>query len=488
MHTLIRRIARRIGRYEAIAFMSGFILMSYELVASRILAPTIGTSMYVWTSVIGVMIAALACGYAVGGWAADKRGKPQDIVLLLLAAAGGITITCVFYNAVLTSVALLLSDPRLQGVIAATLLFAPASFVMGMLSPYLAKLRISSLSTTGRSVAGLGALNSLGGITGTFLTGFVFFNYIGSLQTLFLLVLLLLACSWIIMFRRQSRDRLIVSIVLCAIVSLQLALPAQADTIADIDTPTSHYKVIDTVYNDRPFRVLIMGPGGFQSGIYTDGNNDLAFTYTRQIANVVQAAPHKARMLILGGGAFTLPAYLAQHYPDAQIDVVEIDPKLPAIAARYFNYHPTANIHVISQDARAYLRTANTRYDIAAIDVYNDESVPFAFATQEYAADLKRVVTPDGVVAANIIASTSPACMPLLSGLHRSYTSSFSQSRVYPLSDANTNHKQNFVAVYSNAPLAWTTQIAGPTVTPAPAARPLTDNFAPTERLIQQCT
>ena len=43
-----------------VAFASGFVLMAYELAASRILAPTIGTSIYVWTSVIGVMIAALA--------------------------------------------------------------------------------------------------------------------------------------------------------------------------------------------------------------------------------------------------------------------------------------------------------------------------------------------------------------------------------------------------------------------------------------------
>ena len=54
-----------------LAAFAGFVLMVFELVAARILAPTIGSSTYVWTSVIGVIILALSAGYWWGGKIAD---------------------------------------------------------------------------------------------------------------------------------------------------------------------------------------------------------------------------------------------------------------------------------------------------------------------------------------------------------------------------------------------------------------------------------
>jgi spermidine synthase len=479
---------RRIGRYEAIAFITGFVLMAYELVASRILAPTIGTSIYVWTSVIGVMIAALAIGYAVGGWLADQRGKQYDVVWLLLSAALCVLITGVFYVGTLESVTFITHDPRLQGVIAATLLFAPASFIMGTISPYLAKLRISSLHTTGRSVAMLSACNSLGGISGTFSAGFVFFSYFGSRQTLFLLTMLLIGSSWVVTSVRTGlRPRILATIVLMVLALLQLVSTNPKAIIADIDTPTSHYQVAKFVDHGRPVHVLITGPGGFQSGTYTTGSKDLVFGYTRKLAEVVAAAPHKDRIAILGGGAFTLPEYLGRQYPNSQIDVIEIDPKLPQIAKQYFRYQQPGNVHVIAQDARAYLEKTDAKYDIILVDVYNDASVPFSLATKEYTAKLHHALTDNGVVAANIIAGTDPACGPLLTSIQASYASAFSRGRYYPLETIAMQPKQNLIGVYSNQSLTWADAVRGQTTAIVRNGSALTDNFAPTERLIQNC-
>ena len=65
-----------------IAFASGFSLMTFELAAARILAPQIGSSTYIWTSVIGVIIAALSLGYFAGGRLADRRNRACDIAWL----------------------------------------------------------------------------------------------------------------------------------------------------------------------------------------------------------------------------------------------------------------------------------------------------------------------------------------------------------------------------------------------------------------------
>lgn len=488
MHISGKSLFRRLGRYEAIAFVTGFVLMAYELVASRILAPTIGTSIYVWTSVIGVMIAALAIGYAVGGWLADQRGKQYDVVWLLLSAALCVLMTGIFYTGTLESVTFITHDPRLQGVIAATLLFAPASFIMGTISPYLAKLRINSLNTTGRSVAMLSACNSLGGITGTFSTGFVFFSYFGSRQTLFLITMLLIVSSWSVASGRMGlRPRIAATIMLTILALLQLVATNPKNIIADIDTSTSHYQVARLADHGRPVNVLITGPGGFQSGTYTTGDKALVFGYTRKLAEVVAAAPHKDRIAILGGGAFTLPEYLGRHYPTSQIDVIEIDPKLPQIARQYFRYQQPSNVRVFAQDARAYLEKTDVTYDIILVDVYNDASVPFSLATREYAAKLRHALTDNGVIAANIIAGTNAACRPLLTSIQASYASAFSRERYYPLETIAMQAKQNLVGVYSNRSLAWADAIRGQTTATVANGTMLTDNFAPTERLIQNC-
>jgi predicted membrane-bound spermidine synthase len=487
MSAFLRSLVKRVGLYEVIAFITGFVLMAFEMAASRILAPAIGTSTYVWTSVIGVMIAALAAGYASGGWVADRRGERSDVVWLLIGSALAILATCIFYDVTIGGVALLFHDARLQGVVVSAILFVPASFLLGMASPYLAKLRVQSIKTTGRSIAGLSAANSLGGIAGTFCTGFIFFTVIGSRETLALLAGVLIACSWFILPQVQRNIRLIASVLLLGTMALQFAVPVKAGVIADIDTPSSHYKIMDVTLDGKPVRVLIMGPGGLQSGSYRNGSKDLVFGYTRKIAEVTAASPHKGHILILGGGAFSLPEYLGRAYPQSHVDVVEIDPKLPAIAKQYFGYTQPPNVQIFAEDARTYLHNTTTTYDVIIVDVYNDSSIPFALATTEYAAALKNALTADGAVVANIIGSTNPRCMPLLASLHATYATAFDRTLLYPVDDITLQEKQNIIAIYANAPLTWANGIDGNTFVGVAPADAFTDNHAPIEYLQQNC-
>lgn len=147
-----------------VAFITGAMLMVYELVAARILAPTLGSSLYVWTSVIGVMIAALSLGYWAGGVLADLRNHRYDIAYMLLVLAFCIIWTAMAYDYILGSYSTVDMDVRLKGVLVSLFLFAPASFVLGAIGPYLAKLEVKYLTKTGRSVANLSALNSIGEI------------------------------------------------------------------------------------------------------------------------------------------------------------------------------------------------------------------------------------------------------------------------------------------------------------------------------------
>lgn len=471
--------------YEYVAFITGFSLLAYELVASRILAPAIGSSIYVWTSVIGVIIAALSLGYATGGRLADKRVNPLDIAWLLLASSAAAVVTLLSADGALAAITATRADPRMQGLIAAVVLFMPTSFLLGMISPYLARLKNVSVATTGTTIASLSALNSLGGIVGTFCTGFIFFAYIGSKETLLLVSLLLLAASWLIQPKILFKKRILYTLLIILVAFVAIRITKQSAVVATIDTPSSSYKVIDFNYEGKSIRGIATGPGGIQSGIYRDGSKELAFTYTRKMAELVEQVPQKESILILGGGALTLPQYLANKYPSSKIDVVEIDPKLAPIARQYFNYRDPANVTIISEDARVFLNQNTKQYDVVLVDVYTDTAVPFSLTTVEYTAKLANAVTEDGVVAANIIGALNSGCDDLLSGLHASYVRQFPFYEAYPLRDASLQTTQNIIVAYSKKRLPWPALLTREVK--LPTGRTLTDDFSPVERLKQQC-
>jgi predicted membrane-bound spermidine synthase len=482
----IRSFFASLGRYELIAFVTGFVLMAYELIASRLLAPSIGSSTYVWTSVIGVMIAALALGYACGGWLADKRVAVQDVAYLLLLSAILMAASLLTYESVLGVITAFIPDTRAQGVVAAAVLFMPTSFLLGVISPYLARLRVKSVATAGRSVASLSALNSLGGISGTFVTGFVFFSYIGSRESLVLLVALLVFCSWLLVPRVQRAGRAVATFMLFVILAMQLATPAQAATV-HIDTPSGHYQIESGMYEGRNIKALVTGPTGMQSGIFTDGSRDLVFAYTQAMADVVNQAPHKDRVLMLGGGVYTLPEYIAKEHPDTLVDVVEIDPHLERIAKEHFGYTAPENVRSIAEDARTFTQYTQQKYDVILVDVFNEQTTPFSLSTREFAAALGNILQPGGVVVVNIIGGLSEGCKPLLTSLDASYRSAFATGMAIPIGDPEFEKRQNIIAVYAHDSLSWLDVPSSWAGFPQDKTTTLTDNFAPVELLTSQC-
>lgn len=463
-----------------ISFLSGFGLMAYELVAARILAPTIGSSTYVWTSVIGIIITALSLGYWLGGKVADRRQKITDIALLCIISAFCVAMTILLYPTTLASIATSVSDVRVQGVLASLLLFAPTSFFLGCLSPYLAKLNIKTLQTAGESVANLSALNSIGGIIGTFITGFVLFSYLGSKETLIIVIVCLLFSSWLIKPRFFMWRRISISIFIVAVAFTPLARAAA--TIAVIDTPSAHYTVSEFDFEGESVYGLSTGPGGIQSAVYTDGRDDLVFWYTNYAKQLIEETDSKT-ILVLGGGTFTLPAALVSSIPDATIDVVEIDPELETIAKEYFYYqhNPAINLHFA--DARAFVNTAQDSYDAIFVDVYGDSSVPFSLLTQEYGAQIQKLLNPQGIVIVNAIVGTTGECRDLLGAIDAVYRPS--------LPNAFWQTESQSPLVRGNHILLYTKESTPPTpmnilsrTTPSPV---YTDNLMPAERIQDTC-
>jgi predicted membrane-bound spermidine synthase len=151
-----------------------------ELVAGRILAPTVGVSLYTWTAVIGVVLAGISIGSWLGGKVADWR-PARSILSLEFLLAGLASALILVFDSNLDSVAASFSWPTIWQVIwLATIVFFLPSVLVGMVTPMIIKLSLSSLDLTGRVVGRIRAAAELGAIVGVFLTGFILIDAFGT--------------------------------------------------------------------------------------------------------------------------------------------------------------------------------------------------------------------------------------------------------------------------------------------------------------------
>jgi spermidine synthase len=188
-------------------------------------------------------------------------------------------------------------------------------------------------------------------------------------------------------------------------------------------------------------------------------------------------------VLLLGGGAFTLPQYLSEYLPHATIDVVEIDPDLRRISKDYFNYEEPTNVHEVFTDARTYVNQANKHYDVILVDVYGDASIPFSLMTREYGQAIGRLLKPGGIVVANIIGGTAGgACQDVLTALDGAYRTALPYAW-YKNESGKAEVRANYIVVYARQPM----NLDGYRELPKSSNKPYSDNYAPAERLYYSC-
>ena len=165
---------------ELIVFICGAVVMIFEIVGSRILGPYIGTSIFVWTSLIGIILASLSLGYWFGGKMADKNPSYKQLAWIIIIAAFFIGLTITGKDSLLNLLSRQFTGIRIQAVVSTIFLFAPASVFLGMVTPYAVRLKIKDVQSSGRTVGNLYAISTIGSIIGTFLAGFVLIPFLGT--------------------------------------------------------------------------------------------------------------------------------------------------------------------------------------------------------------------------------------------------------------------------------------------------------------------
>lgn len=189
-----------------VAFLSGGVLLGLEIVASRILAPYFGNSVYVWGSLISVFLLALSIGYWLGGVQADKRPSLGALARILASASVCILVLPLVYLPVGKFIAELGLEFRFSVLLISLLFFLAPSVLMGMVSPFAIKLSATGLEEIGRTSGRIYAISTLGSISGAIAVSFFLIQWLGTRAIVVVLGLVLLALALIcLIYERRSR-------------------------------------------------------------------------------------------------------------------------------------------------------------------------------------------------------------------------------------------------------------------------------------------
>lgn len=219
----------------------------------------------------------------------------------------------------------------------------------------------------------------------------------------------------------------------------------------DGDTEFGHYEVVNIIYAGREARVLYSGNrAAAQSGMALDDKPELLFDYNQRFMELIDGLKPRF-ILLIGGGAFTLPKAIIEKHPEIQLEVVELDPSLVDIAKQYFDFKLTAKTIVYNVDGREFLEQADKKYDLILVDAFVHATIPEDLrdyeAIQNYATHLRE----DGVVAMNVIASLRGDRSAMLGDMLRSGRRVFDEVEIFPASPGISEWTaQNFVVTMQN--------------------------------------
>ena len=378
------------------------------------MAPYFGNSVYVWGSLIGVFLAALSLGYFLGGRIATRWPSWGPFLAFVLAAGACIYPIPHVASGVLGAIADRDYGPRANPLIGATVLFFLPSVLLGTISPYAVRLRARSVEGIGSVAGALYALSTLGSIVGTLLAAFVLISSLGVHSIIQILGgtemgLAVIGFLWMRRMRGAAAAAAVIAIVLAAGTSVP---PDGPGVVYARDTVYHRISVTD----DGDYRYLRLDQY-WQSGRDLTAPLRTVFPYTDYLHLATLFAPPLRHVLFVGLGGGTAQSRFFHDYPDAQIDVVEIDPAVVDTARRYFALPSSPRLAVHVQDGRLWIRRTPARYDLIVLDAYLIDTIPFHLATREFYENAAAHLTPGGVVESNVIGAHARSREPAVPGV-----------------------------------------------------------------------
>lgn len=484
------------------SFFCGTCVMVLEMAGSRVVAPYMGTSLIVWTSLIGIVMASLTLGYWLGGVVSDRHPRRKLLAAIIGGASLSTALMAVAANPLLGVIAGNVPNVYVGSVIAAISLFAVPSVLLGMVSPFIVRLAMHSVGSSGSTVGRFSALSSAGSILGTFLGGFVLISFFASGTILFLVAgVLALVALTLYPSGAKLLAPLAVAALACMAWSEAGAMPSSPPGI-NLNTRYNHIRISDTTIfsSGRAVRILQTDPLGAQSLMFVDAPDELFSEYTKFYDLAFHYKPDAKDVLMLGGGGYCVPKHLAATRPEVAVDVVELDPGITKAARDYFNLEDRPNQRIFHEDARQFLNreaaSGEKKYDAIFEDVFGSAyNIPFHLTSVECMKRVRDLLQPDGVFVVNVIGSLLGRQSGVFGGIYASIAEVFPTVMIFPTTHPDSEYALQNVMIVALGEAAAKKLEAAPgdekmtrllahrwTKPYTPKVAAFTDAFAPVER------
>lgn len=208
----------------------------------------------------------------------------------------------------------------------------------------------------------------------------------------------------------ENMSKTIKGVILLLALGITTAFPFRVAAETVLHTERSLYRNI-TVYESDDERCMRFSKQitERQTCISLKDPNYLVFNYTKMMLGALYLQPEPDKILIIGLGGGTLPSTLSRILPKAKINTVEIDPAVVRVAQKYFNFRMTSTNNVSEGDGRVFVKRAikkGIKYDLIMLDAFDHDYIPEHLLTQEFLREVKKIMTPGGVLTANTWSSS----------------------------------------------------------------------------------
>lgn len=388
-------------------FLCGAAGMIIEFVAVRMVSPFFGSSMEVWSTIIAIIMTAMALGYFMGGVLSQKFKSQMKIIYLIISIAGlfvGLSYLLVEPITTFTSLSLNLVQfsLSLKTLMVVFVLFFLPVFLLGSIYP----LVISSLKNRGSGkVSGtIFAISTLGSILGSLLPSFVLIPLVGAKNTFLLTGVILELVAFFGLYKKLKTLPIFILVFLILISPLANTKQHfnQPNIVYQTESIYQKIKIIktDNIYilslGDNNYFSSYYSPDNFLSGQYYDYYNLLPY-----MGNFGK----KLDVLIIGLGGGTISRQYDHFFSkefDLNIDGVEIDHEVIKVGKKYFDME-NPSLNIVQMDGRVFLNQTKKKYDLVIVDVYARQSyIPFHLATQEFLQLVKSRLNENGILAFNV--------------------------------------------------------------------------------------
>lgn len=410
--------------FYVVIFCSGAAILALELLASRVMTPYFGVSLYIWTGILSITLIALALGYWIGG-RLTRGAAPANLArlyaLLPAVAALAIVASCLMYPYAFAPLA---NWSLLLGAFAACvlLLFAPLVLTSAM-NPLLVAIDAAGAgkSSGDAGSGGVFFVSTVGSVAGVLVTAFGLIPYLTNYTAVLLIALTLAALSLAMAASARAglRSRGAIASTAAIAAAAAAVLMWQADAYTGRLGPVSYageswrveatlgslFGTVKILRSERDpatgrFQRIYFHDGMTQNTVDSTGASMSFYTYALEgLARGYR--PGMKHVLALGMGAGIVPMQLAER--GAAVDVVEINPVSLAVAQRYFGFD-ASRVRVHVTDARTYVRACPRQYDVVVVDLFQGDGTPEYLVTREFFHDLARCMAADGLAVFNTFA------------------------------------------------------------------------------------